>query len=188
MAQQKIRLRRDAYEIVCHAAENAGMTIIEYASRMIRDYHQQSAHAPRKQQPAAGESSPLATFAAEFCRLWETELIPHGFRRVTERQILAGHKARLQGLYDYFGGNTDDLATWIDQIAGSPYLCGQTEKRRTPADLRWLLDNHAKIWEEPAQNAVAVIPQQRQPITVADLAWEAARRSREEYLAQRGDA
>lgn len=188
MPQQKIRLRRDAYEIVCHAAENAGMTIIEYASRMIREHHQQPAHAQRKQQPAGGESSPLTAFAAEFCRLWEGELASRGFRRVTERQLLSGHKARLQGLYDYFEGNTDDLAAWINQIAGSPYLCGQTEKRQSPADLRWLLDNHAKIWEEPAQTAVAVIPQQRQPITVADLAWEAARLNREEYLAQRGDA
>lgn len=180
MAQPKIRLRPDAYETVCAAATNAGMSVIEYASRLIRE------HAPRKQQPAGGESGPLTAFAAEFCRLWEDELAPRGFRRVTERQLLAGHKARLQGLYDYFVGNTDDLAAWIDRIAGSPYLCGKTEKRQSPADLRWLLENHAKIWEEPAQTAVAVIPSPQKPITTLDAVLQAAEFRRNAYLAQEG--
>jgi len=179
MSQPKIRLRPDAYETVCDAAKDAGMSVIEYTSRLIRDHHQQTA----RKQPAGGESGPLTAFAAEFCRLWVEELVPRGFHRVTERQLLAGHKARLQGLYDYLEGNHDDLATWIDQIAGSPYLCGKTEKRRNPADLRWLLENHAQIWEEPAQAAVAAIPQHK-PMTPLDAVLHAAELRRNAYLAQ----
>lgn len=179
----QIRLSDEAYTALLEEVERSGdgLTIRQTASRILLAALRPASSTAKKQ-----ESSPLATFAAEFCRLWGNELASRGFRRVTERQLLSGHKARLQGLFDYFDGNTDDLAAWIDQIAGSAYLCGKTEKRRTPADLRWLLENHAKIWEEPAQTAVAVIRSPQKPMTTLDAVLQAAELRRNAYLAQEG--
>lgn len=177
----QIRLSEKAYTALLEEVERngEGMTIRQTASRILLAALRPASSAKKE------ESSPLAAFAAEFCRLWKTELVPRGFRAVKQGQLLGAHKARLQGLHDYLGGNCDDLATWIDQIAGSPYLCGETEKRRSPADLRWLLENHAKIWEEPARTAVAVIPQHK-PMTPLDAVLHAAELRRNAYLAQEG--
>lgn len=178
----QIRLSEEAYTALLEEVERSreGLTIRQTASRILLSVLRPASSTEKKQ-----ESSPLATFAAEFCRLWELELVPRGFRAAKQVQLLGGHKARLQGLYDYLEGNHDDLATWIDQIAGSPYLCGKTEKRRNPADLRWLLENHAKIWEESAQTAVAAIPQHK-PLTPLDAVLRAAELRRNAYLSQEG--
>lgn len=179
MRGRQIRVSEEAYHLLLAEAERDGRQVSQVASRLVL-----AALCPAG-APQAQEHGPLAAFGAEFVRLWETELAPRGFQRVTERQLLGAHRERLQKLHDYFGGNQTNLAEWINRIAQSAYCCGRTADRKSPAELKWLLERYDSIWERPAQNAVPVVQLQR-PRTITDLALEQARRNRA-ALGQGGD-
>lgn len=171
MPDCRVRLSAEAFKALQREAEKNGITNRQAASRIVL-----AALCPAG-VPQAQEHGPLAAFGAEFVCLWETELVPRGFQLVTERQLLGAHRERLQKLHDYFGGNQTDLAEWINRIAQSAYCCGRTADRKSPAELKWLLERYDSIWERPAQNAVPVVQLQR-PRTITDIALEQARRNR----------